>query len=801
MNAYRHFQLLLATALLAMLCATNAHATERELPFSPMEFQEQFNEAARRNNLNLTVTEAPFRDPWCKFQIAKGIEIGGFVHRSDGRIRDLDVTLRMNQNQDYNKFLAAVSCVIDVVDPSIGNGKAELLAQLGLAKRPGPEVKRIEIERNGFEYQARTYDEGQRIYFSVDQSFDSYRAASSGRHSSRRARSSAGAAGIQQPQTNMASSARADVFAPPDDGGDSGTPSVADTPAPSNTRISRVGSDVGSTSRSPQGRGKSGSQVGNALGNILSRASGISVPGLGSVPYSGAARQALRGLSNTSPRGSSRGGARGTDSSSSGDHHWSADGVRAGNPRDLANYSEFMRRKYWGDQSLRVDPNDPYGPRSASSNQRSPQVASGINENASTASVRRQTSTQGLGYQNYSIGMTLDEFQRLALPAGSRLEKHRDRQSATPKVVYTIEGATFDIGSVRWNPTFSFHETPAGFRLTEIRGDIESADIEKVASALANDYGQPNVSKQTLYRWDFPTGLMRVCQALGRDVGEVCFEDRNFIVYEANKGGKLVEPRSYPPITTKEEYDRTLQFAFSPVRVGAPGWEGLEAEHREALSRCETARLAHPEWFRNPSNAMTIPPGWHRLACPPGIDPGRWEEIQEYVFQTTLDQDYRPRVGDVCFVGMTEMGWMTPAAKDSWTHAYLKEREGKNDFKQPSQKFFEDTAAQSNGTLIALNAGTKVRILEGTWKAKELMPVNGAKIQILSGPHTGKSCFTMGIGYGKHPPNPNQINEFCRTESDKRAIQAIFVSRSLSRNGDVSLTPDELRLHTLLERD
>lgn len=748
------YRLPLTATLLTILCVTSAVATERELPISRIEFQQQFNEAARRNNVNLTATETRFRDPWCTFEVAKGLEIGGFVHHSDGNLRDLDVTLRLNQNPDYNRFLAAVNCVIDVVDPSIGRGKADLIAQLGLAKRPGPEVKRA-IERNGFEYEARTYDEGQRIYFSVDQSYDAYRAASSSGRSSRRARYTASAVAPRQSQPIVAPSAKGDAFSPADDGENPGTSSVADTASPSDTRISRPESNNTSTSSSSRSCGRSTSNAGNAIGTLLSRASGTNVPGLGSVPYSGAARQALRGLSSGSSR-SSRGSSAGTDNSNSGDHHWSADGVRAGNPRDRANYAEFMRRKYWGDQSLRVDPNDPYAPRPAKSAQSPPrQIPAALNENGSTQSAPRQASRQGLAYQNYSIGMTLDEFQRLPLPAGARLEKHRDSQSVTPKVVYNIDGATFDIGPVRWNPTFAFHETPSGYKLTEIRGDIENADIENVASTLASDYGRPKISKQTLYRWDFPNGLMRVCQALGRDVGEVCFEDRNFIAYEANPGGKLVEQRSYAPITTQED-------------------------------------------LRSQSNPRAIPPGWHRLSCPAGISPSRWEEIQEYVFQTTLDEDYRPSIGDVCFVSQTEIGWMTPAAKDKYTHAYLKEREGKNDFKQPSQKFYDDTAAQSNGSLIVLNAGTKVRVLDGAWKRAEIAPIRDAKIQVLSGPHTGKTCFSMGMGYGTHPPNPDQ---FCKTESDKRAIEAVFVSRSLSRNGDVSLTPDELRLHTLLERD
>lgn len=203
------------------------------------------------------------------------------------------------------------------------------------------------------------------------------------------------------------------------------------------------------------------------------------------------------------------------------------------------------------------------------------------------------------------------------------------------------------------------------------------------------------------------------------------------------------------------------------------------------------------------SSASTIPAGWHRLPRPGGITPIRWQEIQEYEFQTLLDQAYRPSVGDICFISMTTMGWVTPAAKDTWVKEFNNWGDAHwNDLKaRPPQSLFEDTAAASNGTLIVLDAGTKVRVVEGVWNKTELAPTSDARLQILSGPLTGQTCFTMGIGLEKRPPNPNKLNEFCKTELDRQAIRAIFMSRSLSRNGDVDLNPDELRLHMLLERD
>jgi hypothetical protein len=157
-----------------------AFANQRELPIFRQNFQQAFNEIARKNNSGVSITDASFRSPWCHYTIAEGIEIGGFVH-SSGSIRDLNVTLRLSKTQDYRKFLNTVSCLIDVVDPSLGAEKTHLLDRLGISHRPSGELSRTETEKNGFQYNARSYDEGLRIYFSINQSFDAYRANSGGR--------------------------------------------------------------------------------------------------------------------------------------------------------------------------------------------------------------------------------------------------------------------------------------------------------------------------------------------------------------------------------------------------------------------------------------------------------------------------------------------------------------------------------------------------------------------------------------------------------------------------------------------
>lgn len=157
-----------------------AFASQRELPIFRQNFQQIFNEIARKNNSGVSVTGASFRSPWCHYTIAEGIEIGGFVHPS-GSIRDLNVTLRLTKTHDYRKFLNTVSCLIDVVDPSLGAEKTDLLNRLGISRRPNSELPRTETEKNGFQYNARSYDEGLRIYFSISQSFDAYRANSGGR--------------------------------------------------------------------------------------------------------------------------------------------------------------------------------------------------------------------------------------------------------------------------------------------------------------------------------------------------------------------------------------------------------------------------------------------------------------------------------------------------------------------------------------------------------------------------------------------------------------------------------------------
>lgn len=172
--------LALVAFCLSATLAREAYARQRELPVFKQNFQQKFNDIARKNYNDVSVAEASFRDPWCRYTVANGVEIGGFVYPS-GSIRDLNVTLRLSKTQDYRKFLNTVSCLIDVVDPSLGTEKADLLNRLGISHRPNGELSRTETEKNGFEYSARSYDAGQRIYFSVSQSFDAYRASVGGK--------------------------------------------------------------------------------------------------------------------------------------------------------------------------------------------------------------------------------------------------------------------------------------------------------------------------------------------------------------------------------------------------------------------------------------------------------------------------------------------------------------------------------------------------------------------------------------------------------------------------------------------
>ena len=113
--------------------------------------------------------------------------------------------------------------------------------------------------------------------------------------------------------------------------------------------------------------------------------------------------------------------------SSSVNHHWSIEGIKAHNPTDMANYAEFMRRKCWGDRSLYVDPNDPYGPISSSQsyqpssgNQANPDgtaIASdyrGASNKASSASPDNTGISQAFVEKATMYGCSIAELKREA---------------------------------------------------------------------------------------------------------------------------------------------------------------------------------------------------------------------------------------------------------------------------------------------------------------------------------------------------------------------------------------------------
>ncbi|CAN5564926.1 hypothetical protein BH10CYA1_BH10CYA1_59840 [soil metagenome] len=198
--------------------------------------------------------------------------------------------------------------------------------------------------------------------------------------------------------------------------------------------------------------------------------------------------------------------------------------------------------------------------------------------------------------------------------------------------------------------------------------------------------------------------------------------------------------------------------------------------------------------------------GWHAMSCPAYITPQKWQEIQEHYFQALLDDAYCPKIGDTCFIGANDLGWLTQAAKEKrerlMKDELLKDGQG---LTLLSNKFVDVSALESNGSLIALHEGNKVKIIEGDWKPIKpsagigyFAVVKGGKIQILNGSQAGKSCYSDGVAFKKN--YPDELTQFLKTDLEKKAIQTIFTRRSLRRDGDIGLLPEELRQHTLLEQ-
>lgn len=159
----------------------------------------------------------------------------------------------------------------------------------------------------------------------------------------------------------------------------------------------------------------------------------------------------------------------------------------------------------------------------------------------------------------------------------------------------------------------------------------------------------------------------------------------------------------------------------------------------------------------------------------------RWEAINQHAEDLKRQDAYRPKAGDNCFVSEDDVAWLTPAAKSAWQKKYTAEyfrMGGKFDF--PDQSFKKATVAASNGSLIFLEKGTKVKVLDGR-PAREGYGFEGlnGKIEVLTGPKDGLTCFCDG---GSLKDTVVESNEtFFRTEEERKANQSLFVSEQLNK--------------------
>jgi TonB family protein len=164
----------------------------------------------------------------------------------------------------------------------------------------------------------------------------------------------------------------------------------------------------------------------------------------------------------------------------------------------------------------------------------------------------------------------------------------------------------------------------------------------------------------------------------------------------------------------------------------------------------------------------------------------RWQEIQKNFNEYQRTQiDYKPKVGDVCFASADDMGWMTPADLERWGRKFNQEVKRLNPngvpFNRPSHQFYELIANTSNGGLVKLGEGIKLRVLEGkSDPGGHGFSGHVCKIQILSGPNTGKVCFNSGIVLvSRYIADPQS---FFKTEEEKKASQALFVAKQLHKD-------------------
>jgi hypothetical protein len=159
----------------------------------------------------------------------------------------------------------------------------------------------------------------------------------------------------------------------------------------------------------------------------------------------------------------------------------------------------------------------------------------------------------------------------------------------------------------------------------------------------------------------------------------------------------------------------------------------------------------------------------------------RWAAIKAHRVEQQKEDDYRPKTGDTCYTIDDDVAWLTPAGRDYWedkSNAECLRLSPSNSF--PDKRFKYAVVAASGGTLLNLDIGTKVKVLDGK-AATDGYGFEGysGKVQILSGPKAGQICFCDGNYLKNTQVESNE--SFFKSQEERKAYQALFVSKQLNK--------------------
>lgn len=156
----------------------------------------------------------------------------------------------------------------------------------------------------------------------------------------------------------------------------------------------------------------------------------------------------------------------------------------------------------------------------------------------------------------------------------------------------------------------------------------------------------------------------------------------------------------------------------------------------------------------------------------------RWVAINQRMSQLKEQERYRPKTGEICFETEDAVAWFTLAGRNAWHEKrnaeYIRLGAGTT---FPDKAFGTATVAASNGTLINLDKGTKVKVLDGQPDCEGYgFKGNNGKILILTGRSEGVTCFCDGNDL--KPSLVESNDDFFKTDEERKAHQALFIAEN-----------------------